>query len=145
MIVGELRDLARPYVSCHLTLNRLGLAGRIDLLVDTGSDATYLHPAEGMEVGVSFDLLQDRVTSRGIGGSTTYFQEPAIMMFTDHMTRRYYGYRTSVNIAKPENVSGRLPSLLGRDVIRRWWMDYDPTNDRLEFTVRDADFALDIS
>ena len=32
---------------------------------------------------------------------------------------RYYGYRTSMNVAKPGDVSERIPSLLGRDVICR--------------------------
>ena len=49
-----------------------------------------------------------------------------------------------MNVAKPGDVSGRLPSLLGRDVIRRWQMDYDPTNDRPAFTVRNADFTANV-
>ena len=117
MIDGELRDLARPYVRCHLTLPRLGITGSLDLLVDTGADATYLHPADGLEISIPFDLLQDRVVSSGIGGRATYFPEPAVLMFTDHVTRQYYGYRINMNIAKPENVSGRLPSLLGRGTL----------------------------
>ena len=144
MIVGELDDLARPYVRCRLALPGTGIADRITFLVDTGADATYLHPSDGLEIGLPFDLLQGSVTSSGIGGSATYFPEPAVLTFTDSVTRRHYGYRISVNIAKPGDVRGRLPSLLGRDVIRRWRMDYDPTEGRLEFTVRDADFALDI-
>ena len=144
MIDGELRDLARPYVRCHLTLPRLRITGSIDLLVDTGADATYLHPSDGLEISIPFDLLQDRVVSSGIGGRATYFPEPVVLMFTDHVTRQYYGYRINMNIAKPENVSGRLPSLLGRHVIRRWQMDYDPTYSKLEFTVRDADFIVDV-
>jgi hypothetical protein len=35
-----------------------------------------------------------------------------------------------------------LPSLLGRDVINHWFMEYDPVNARLEFTVRHADYSL---
>ena len=83
--------------------------------------------------------------SRGIGGTASYFPEPAVLVFTDETAGQYYGYRISINVAKPDDVSDRIPSLLGRDVIRRWQMDYDPPNGRLAFTVRDADFALDIS
>ncbi len=142
MITGILRDLARPFVDCSLSLPRLGVYAEIIFLVDTGADATYLHPADGWDIGIPFDLLQGRVTSSGIGGSATYFPEPAILLFADHAARLRYGYRINVNVARPGDVSDRIPSLLGRDVIRRWQMDYDPTNSRLAFTVRDADFTM---
>ena len=145
MITGTLRGSARPFVNCSLSLPRLGMfVDDVMFLVDTGADATYLHPADGRDIGIPFDLLQDRVTSSGIGGSATYFPEPAILLFADHTVGQYYGYRINVNVAKPGDVSGRLPSLLGRDVIRRWQMDYDPTNDRPAFTVRNADFTANV-
>ena len=142
MIVGTLEEVARPYVRCRLTLPRFGIVARMMFLVDTGADATYLHPRDSVRMGVPFDLLGSSVTSRGIGGRATYFPEPAILTFTDYAARQRYGYRISVNIAKPGDMGNRLPSLLGRDVIRRWRIDYDPMDNRLEFTVRDADFAL---
>lgn len=98
MIVGELDDLARPYVRCRLALPGMGIADRITFLVDTGADATYLHPSDGLEIGFPFDLLQGSVTSSGIGGSATYFPEPAVLTFTDSVTRQHYGYRISVNM-----------------------------------------------
>ena len=42
-----------------------------------------------------------------------------MLLFIDESAARYYGYRISVNVAKPGDVSDRIPSLLGRDVIRR--------------------------
>ena len=143
MIVGTLDSAARPYVRCRLALPRFGIVTRITLLVDTGADATYLHPRDGVRAGIPFDLLHDSVASLGIGGRSTYFREPAVLSFRDYKVRQRYGYRINVNIAKPGDVGTRLPSLLGRDVIRCWRMDYDPTDNRLEFTVRDADFTLD--
>lgn len=142
-IIGTLGNLARPLVDGSLELPRLGVAMDITFLVDTGADATYLHPRDGLDMGVPFDLLEGSMTSRGIGGRATYFPEPAILLFSDHAIPLRYGYRISVNIARPGDVGDRLPSLLGRNVIRRWRMDYDPTAVRLEFTVRDADFTLD--
>ncbi len=142
MIVGALGILARPLVDGSLALPRLGVAMDITFLVDTGAGATYLHPRDGLDMGVPFDLLENSVAALGIGGRSIYFPEPAVLLFTDHSAQQRHGYRISVNIAKPGDVGTRLPSLLGRDVIRRWRMDYDPTDDRLEFTVRDADFTL---
>ncbi len=144
MIIGKLGRLARPYVDCLLELPRLGVAADVAFLVDTGADASYLHPGDAMEIGLPFDLLQGRSTSQGIGGAASYFPEPAALMFNDAATGQYHGYRISINVAKPGDVSDRIPSLLGRDVIRRWQMDYDPTNGQLAFTVRDADFIIDV-
>ena len=145
MIIGELGILGRPYVHCGLSLPRLGIVvDDVTFLVDTGADSTYLHPRDSVEFSVPFDLLRGSSMSRGIGGTASYFPEPAVLVFTDEAAGQYYGYRISINVAKPDDVSDRIPSLLGRDVIRRWQMDYDPTNGRLAFTVRDADFALDI-
>ena len=143
MIIGELGILGRPYLHCSLSLPRLGIVvDDVTFLVDTGADTTYLHPRDGVDAGVPFDLLQSRSTSRGIGGTASYYQEPAVLMFTDDAAGQDYGYRININVAKPDAVSDRIPSLLGRDIIRRWQMDYDPTNGRLVFAIRDADFAL---
>ena len=83
MIIGELGRFGRPYVRCRLSMSRLGVGGRIIFLVDTGADSTYLHPGDGVELGVPFDLLQGRSTTRGIGGTASYFSEPAVLVFTD--------------------------------------------------------------
>ncbi len=144
MIIGELGRFGRPYVRCRLSMPRLGVGGRIIFLVDTGADSTYLHPGDGAELSVPFDLLQVRSTTRGIGGTASYFPEPAALIFTDDDEGQGYGYRININVAKPGDVSERIPSLLGRDVIRRWQMDYDPTYGRLAFAVRDADFSIDV-
>ena len=39
----------------------------------------------------------------------------------------------------------RMPSLLGRDVLDRWHMSYDPSRDKLSFTVRSADHTIKTS
>ena len=46
-------------------------------------------------------------------------------------------------IAEPNESNGTLPSLLGRDVINRWLLEYDPMNDSLECTAHSADFTID--
>lgn len=144
MIIGELGEFDRPYLRCRLILPRLGVSSTIVFLVDTGADLTYLHPRDGLDAGLPFDLLQGRSTTRGIGGTASYFPEPAVLVFTDEATRQDCGYRINVNVAKPDDVSDRIPSLLGRNIIRRWQMDYDPTHSKLEFTVRDADFIIGV-
>jgi len=80
----------------------------------------------------------------GIGGQSTYYEEPATLLFTDDTEQQSYGYIVVVDIAKPEDVSNEFPSLLGRDIIDRWRMVYDRTDGVLEFTVRSADAILDV-
>ena len=42
----------------------------------------------------------------------------------------------------PGDPINTIYSLLGRDIIDRWHMVYDRTAGRLEFTVKETDFAL---
>ena len=91
MIIGVLGDLDRPYIRCRLSLPRLGVVlADITFLVDTGADTTYLHPNDGADLGVPFDLLQGVATSQGIGGTASYFPEPAVMVFTDEAQGIHY-------------------------------------------------------
>ena len=78
--------------------------------------------------------------SRGIGGSSSYYSEPSLLSFADHSETRLYV--VGLLIAEPHAANEELPSLLGRDVINHWFMEYDPVNDRLECTVRHADYSL---
>ena len=121
---------------------RLGVSYRVSFLVDTGADRTCLHPMDGIQAGIPFDRLRDGITVGGIGGQSTYYEEPAILLFADDTERQSYGYNMVVDIAKPEDVSDEIPSLLGRDIIDRWRMVYDRTEGVLEFTVRSADVVL---
>ena len=77
---------------------------------------------------------------KGIGGSSSYFREPSILAFADKPQTRLYGLELS--IAEPHKGNEELPSLLGRDVINHWYMQYDPAVTKLECTVRYADYTL---
>ena len=144
MIVGGFDASGYPTVEGRLVIPRLGVSYRVPFLVDTGADGTCLHPGDGIRAGVPFDRLQDGVTVGGIGGQSTYYEEPATLLFADDTERQSYGYIVVVDIAKPEDVSDEFPSLLGRDIIDRWRMVYDRTDSVLEFTVKSADAILDV-
>ena len=87
-----------------------------------------------------FNQLGNRRTSRGIGGSSSYFSETTILAFVDKPQMRFY--ELELLIAEPHESNEELPSLLGRDVINHWYMQYDPAVTRLECTVRYADYTL---
>ncbi len=90
-----------------------------------------------MNVGLDFEHLRNRVSYKGVGGTSPYFIEPAILSFTDKRQARLYAVQ--LLIAEPNKSNEVLPSLLGRDVINNWRIEYDPTRSRLECTVRHAD------
>ena len=108
--------------------------------MDTGADATYIHQDDAERLSIPFQLLADRVASRGVGGRSAYFQETAFLSFVDNPLVR--AYEVPLRIAEPDGTSTGLPSLLGRNVINHWYVQYDPTNDRLDCTVRYADYTF---
>lgn len=140
MIVGAFDERGRPYVACRLIIPRLQINEDLLLLMDTGADRTCLHPRDAVRVRMPFEQLTNRQSSRGIGGRSSYFRESGILAFRDKPQTRLYA--VELLIAEPNEDNSTLPSLLGRDIINQWYMQYDPTNTRLDFIVRSADYTL---
>lgn len=136
MIVGYFDPRGRPYAVCRLIIPRLRLSQRVALLVDTGADGTCLHPRDARRIGIPFSELGNRRFSRGVGGRSAYFREPAFLSFRDGDLARVY--ELELLIADPNESDESLPSLLGRNVINHWHVEYDHSEGRLEFTVRYA-------
>ncbi len=113
----------------------------IVFLVDTGADATSIHPGFAKDsVHIPYDRLGGRRSFTGVGGSSQYFSERALVSFADDGLERVYNI--DLYIAEPSDANARLPSLLGRDIINNWYMQYDPSNRRLDFSVRYADRTI---
>ncbi len=142
MIAGWFNEVGRPYVEGRVIIPRLRVNHANPFLVDTGADSTCIHPSDAREVGIPFPQLGNRRGSRGIGGMSQYFLEPAIISFEDGNVTRLYA--VELLIAEPNESNDGLPSLLGRNIINNWRMVYDPTNGVLEFTARRADRTLGI-
>ena len=140
MIVGEFDDQGRPFVDGRLAIPNLRVDRSILFLLDTGADITCLHTRDSRRVHIPFSALRSRTYTRGIGGVSRYFRETAIISFSDGPRTRYYV--VELYIAEPSQSNENLPSLLGRNIINNWYMQYDPANGRLEFTVRHADHTI---
>lgn len=119
-------------------LPRLGLTAGISFLVDTGADSTLLMPADARHMGVDYAKLTDQTESVGIGGTSLDFLEEATVAFLEP-DRCLYLYYVDLRIAEPTTDILELPSLLGRNVLDRWRMAYDPGRDELMFRVRSFD------
>ena len=139
MILGEFLLDGMPVVEGYVTLPRFNLTRNVMFLVDTGAYATCIHPRDTERVSLPFDLLERPVASDGVGGTATYFIEPAVLEFVDGDAREIRRYEIDVRVAKPapdpRHSINRLHSLLGRDIIDRWRMLYHRTDNLLEFTV----------
>ena len=140
MIVGYFDSPGRPYAVCRLIIPRFRLGQRVAFLVDTGADGTCLHPRDALNLGVPFSQLGDRRFSRGVGGWSAYFREPAFLSFRDGDLARIY--EVGLLIVDPDESGENLHSLLGRYVLNHWHMEYDHSEGWLEFTVRPADRAI---
>ncbi len=140
MIKGEIQSNGLPVVECYLTLPRFGITRHMTFLVDTGAYATCIHPRDGRPARIPFGQLESSVTSDGVGGAAKYFREKAVLEFVDAEEMEIRTHKVEVLIAKPDSNPNhsvnRLHSLLGRDVIDRWRMLYDRTDNLLEFTFK---------
>ena len=141
MILGGFDGRGRPYVEGRVVIPRLQVNESIRFLLDTGADNTSLHPLGARRARIPLDQLENRTNSRGIGGTSSYFREPALLVFDDDSQLRIY--EVELRIAEPNDNNQRLPSLLGRNVVNHWYMEYDPTNSRLDCIVRYANYTLD--
>ena len=140
MIAGEFDPQGYPTVWGRLDLSQWNVSYTVPFLLDTGADITCLHTRDSRRVHIPFSALRSRTYTRGIGGVSRYFRETAIISFSDGPRTRYYV--VELYIAEPSQSNENLPSLLGRNIINNWHMQYDPANAKLEFTVRYADHTI---
>jgi len=80
----------------------------------------------------------------GVSGTVSMFVEPCIMAFAEPgVGIHVYQLRLLIAPASPD--LERTPSLLGRDVLDRWMMMYNPPAGELAFEVRGSDLLLPVS
>lgn len=143
MIQGRFGNTTgRPYVNGRLLLPRLQLSTNLSFLVDTGADVSALMPTDGIKMGVDYQSLINPKDIGGIGGSASCFQEDAILAF-DEPNRsliRFYLVTIMISEVKPHLMT--TPSIVGRDILDRWRINYDPSRNSLKFTVRSSDHTV---
>ena len=135
MIVGEIEPDNRPVLSGLVSLPKVGGAGLVRFLVDTGPDRTTLHPGDAELLGVDFQQLGCPDRFDGVGGSAKYFPAEAELRFWDDAEPSGVIYRLAIAIAEPTEYNIEYPSLLGRDVLVFWAMEYVPGRRTVRFTI----------
>lgn len=146
MIVGRFGNTTgRPYVSGRLLLPRIQASTNLSFLVDTGADRSTLMPTDAIKMGIDHNTLIDPTMVGGMGGDAACFQEIAVLVFDEpnrNLTQYYY---ITMMIPEVHQDLMRMPSLLGRDILDRWRMNYDPSRNGLKFTVRSADHTIKVA
>ena len=136
MIVGQIQPDAKPVVIGWVVLPELGVAGLVQFLVDTGADRTTLHPGDADFLGIDFGKLSGGESVDGIGGSVQMFSEAGELLFWDEDAAEWRVYPLEIDISERTEVNAEYPSLLGRDVLALWAMEYIPGDGVLRFGIR---------
>jgi len=131
----------RPYCQGLLFIPMWHKSSPIDFLVDTGSDVTTLNPADGRRMRIDYGSLAYTEPTIGVGSSHQAATVSAIVVFaSDVGTLPVYSVRLSIT---PYSIEcEQLPSLLGTDILLRWRIYWDPTQDRLDFEIISYDAIL---
>jgi len=81
-------------------------------------------PADGKKLGIDYSSLRNPTVSTGIGGLAQGFQELCVLTFSDN--RYLYSYLIrELEISASTSTNLRFPSLLGRDILKRWRLVVD--------------------
>ena len=106
----------------------------VRFLIDTGTDATVLHPPDAKRIlsndlhQVDFDHDPHRTTGEGVGGAVDRVARDATLSLRSE-DRRFYPIEMPMLIARPtpaepgDHGNWRLPSLLGRDFLRHFRLE----------------------
>ena len=109
-------------------------AGDVRFLIDTGTDATVLHPTDAYSIlgddlhRIDFDHDPRRTPGLGVGGAVDRVVRDATLTLRSE-DRRFYPIDMPILIARPaptepgEHGNWRLPSLLGRDFLRHFRLE----------------------
>ena len=136
MITGFFSSRGRPYIYGTVTLPRFGVSADVPFLLDTGADSSCLHFRHTRELAVQESSLGNEVRAGGVGGTAVYYREPAIVTFDDYETGRIYEVSYNIDLALSySDETVEMPSLLGRDILDKWHIEYSRKRNLLRCTI----------
>ena len=128
MIRGYIDPTGIPILPGFIRFPRLSLSGSVRFLVDTGSPASVISPADAENLGIHHSVLQGkREEISGFGGKCEVVLEDGVLYFKG--TGENVRTCVTMEIIVPYEGSEQLPSIIGRDVLRSWKMIYEPLNE----------------
>ena len=135
MITSFFSDIGRPYIFGKVTLPRFGISTDVYFLLDTGSDSSCLHLGDAINLAIPESSLSNQSSVGGVGGTAVYYREPAIITF-DYGDGRIdeVSYNIDLDLSYSDETIG-LPSLLGRDILDDWYIEYSRKRNLLRCTI----------
>jgi len=120
-----------PAVQAYCFIPRINLGTNVEFMVDTGASATCLNGnyAFGLQGHMRKDTLSP---STGIGGQCGYYEEDAVLVFTDTKGQEL-SFPLELSIQRirrclwrqPKSYILQTPCLLGRDLFSKWELRYN--------------------
>ena len=129
-----------PAVRAFISIERLGVEGYVKLLIDTGASSTAMLDKDRELLGIDLERIERApVKIGGIGGLVdTYLARNTRLSFRTHNGEHIETVDVLVLkhdlIGVPEDVARRIlamPSLLGRDVMRKFKLTYSEREERV--------------
>jgi hypothetical protein len=134
----------RPLIEGYIDIPSLQVRGFVLFLIDTGSDRTVLMPADAKRLKVDYSKITDTDHSLGSGGPSLDYVCPAIAMFGETGIAMH-SYRVELRLPEPKPELFIAPSLVGRDILNRWRMSFDPEKRTIIADIISSDRRFDIS
>ena len=104
-------------------------------LLDTGADFSCLHLVDALNLAVPESGLSNESYVGGIGGTSIYYREPAIVTFTYRDGSIFeISYNIDLDLSYSDETIG-LPSLLGRDILDDWHIEYSRKRNLLRCAI----------
>ena len=138
---ASFRELGRPYIAARVNIPVVGAWAHVLFLVDTGADKSLLSASDARRIGIDYAALGAPSGIVGVGGSLDAYPVQADIAFADSEAKVHI-YRLTIDVASSDSEQYELPSLLGRDILTRWRMTCDPSNDLLALEVVSADLTI---
>lgn len=117
---------AVPYVLAVVHLRVFNRRVLVPFLLDTGADATTLHPQDSLRIvsDVEIKALGSASPFGGAGQGKDHYPTDAVVIFA-HEDNHLEAIPLTVYIAEPAAHNQYLPSLLGRDALAHFPLSYD--------------------
>jgi hypothetical protein len=123
MIHGRFAEAGQPFVSASVILPRNAREAKVNFLVDTGADRTCLMPADAHTMRVRYEGLINPAKARGVGGEVEVHREKATVIFVE-LGVGLITYEVGIDIYPNQEPYDGYPSILGRDVLNQWRINY---------------------
>ena len=128
-------------MKARVEIPRLSVEGSLNFLIDTGADRTTIHPVDLQAIGVRHPDLDasQKWDCSGIGGTVAYSMEKVVLHFkkVDLCQEVAIG---PLELGFFNNAQeGRLPSLIGSDVLSQGSLLYDFIGNQLHLDLHSGE------